>query len=710
MYLVLGVGGMVLLGSALVQLRGLGRALRPSDDPTPLLRGSTASAGVASIVGAALAIEVGGPGALPWMWLVTFLGMGLVWASTTAALRSRGHDRDGLLRASPIRAMQAGLAGAGAALSVAYALALALAAAGVGALLHGQQVSALFYDLAGAPKGAIAGALALLAAPLILSPQTRFGARIRHLSLRLLPLLLMVYVGIALATLVGDVEGTRAALDLALSAAFSDETLSSDALAGGASGGALAALTHAVLRTTMTGPGLGVAAFTPELAHARDVERSSARAMLAPLLGAGLVGSLTALTLLTHGGDRGAVAERELVFLEAHQSRALLPSERGQTVVLPEEENTPLEEGNLYAMVLRANPRGHKVGRLLEQDNIVVVPSWRITEATDTLILRDGDPTRRDNAGYDVIVPCTRELVDTRAGTFLKLAPKDPELNLRALMNSRNLEGPYVGLGDFHFVGAVERAISGHPRFGEHLALYQPESDEAPVDPSLRDILQMGYRGPYVDSDEEPLPPALVGAEGFLPEVGSVLHLRMEPPKRGLDLGFINRAKELETPAWDMLAAAKSVVLRRPEPGRRDPDRRPRAPRPPALQHRRLRLLLRGDADHDLPRGALHPAGAPRHHGRGPQRRPPAPALRRSPRLDPDRARGTPPPRPRGALRQRDDGTCSRGRRGERALARLEARARLRRGDRRMACGPRHLRAWRDRPGRLGRCRRREPR
>jgi len=565
-YLVLGVGALVLLGSLFVQLRGLGRALRPSDDPTPILRGSAAaSVGVASIVGAALAVELGGPGALPWMWLVTFLGMGLVWASTTAALRSRGHDDDGHLRASPIRAMQAGLAGAGAALGIAYALALALAAVAVGALLHGQQVGALFHELAGAPRATIAAALALVAAPLILSPGTRFGPRLRHLSLRLLPLLLMVYVGIALAALLGDASGTRAALELALSSAFSSDALSTDALAGGASGGALAALTHAVLRTTMTGPGLGIAAFAPELAHAQDIERSSARAMLGPLLGAGLVGTLTALTLLSLGANDKVVAERELVFLEAHQSRALLPSERGQTIVLPEEENTPLQEGNLYEMVLRSNPRGHKVGRLLEQDNLVVIPDWKIAAKTDTLILRDGDPKRRDNAGFDVIVPCTREVVDTRAGTFLKLTPKDPTINLRALMNARTLEGPYVALGDFHFVGAVERAISGHPRFGEHLALYEPEREGPPVDPSLRDILQLGYRGPYVDSDEEPLPPALVGAEGFLPEIGSILHLRLEPPERGLDLGFINRAKDLETPPWDMLAAAKSVVLRHPE-------------------------------------------------------------------------------------------------------------------------------------------------
>ncbi len=563
-YLVLGAGILVLLGSLGVQVRGLGRALR-SRDRTPLLLGTAApSLGLASIVGAALAVELGGPGALPWMWVVTFLGMGLCWASVTAAARSRGRERehDPQLQASPIRSMRAGLGGAGVALGIAYAIAIAIAAAAIGALLHGQQMGALFVGLAGAKAPVVAGLLALLAAPLILSPGTAAGPWLRRLSLRLLPILLLIYIAVTLALLIGDIEATRTALDTAISSAFSSE-----AAIGGASGGALAALTHAVLRTVMSGPGLGVAAFAPEIAETDDIEAAGARAMLGPLLGAGVLGSLTALALLTQGTTHEVVAEHEIVFLEAQQSRALLPSARGQTIVLPKAEDTPLKEGKLYEMVLRHNPRGHRVGKLLTEDNLVVLPNWQITEEADTIVLRDADPKRKSNAGYDLRIPCTREVVETRAGTFLKLKPKDPTTNLRMLINARGLEGPYVVLGDYHFVGAVERAISGHPQFGEHLALYQPELEvvQRPNNPPLRDILQLGFRGPYVDSDEEALPPALVGVEGFLPEIGSIVHLRIEPSKRGLDIGFINRAKELETPAWDFLAAASHVVLRHPE-------------------------------------------------------------------------------------------------------------------------------------------------
>jgi len=562
-YLVLGAGALVFLGSLAIQLRGLGRALRPSADGPVLWGTSAASLGLASIVGSALAIELGGPGALPWMWVATFLGMGLVWASVTAAGRTREQEQEPILQASPIRSMRAALGSAGAALAIIYALTISIAALAVGALLHGQQLGALFNSLAGTPPGITAGLLAVLAAPLILSAGTQLGDRLRLLSPRVLPLALLIYIAVALAVLIGDAPGTQAALTHALSSAT---MFTSDAAVGGVSGGALAALTHAVLRTTMTGPGLGLAAFAPEIAKAKDREGASARAMLGPLLGAGVIGSLTALTLLSHSATYGppgqVVTERELVFLEAHQSRALLPSERGQTIVLPDEADTPLEEGKLYAMVLRGNPRGHKVGQLLVEDNMVVVPEWKITAQTDTIVLRDNDPKRNENAGFDTVIPCTRGIAPTRAGNFVTLTPKDPSINLRALMNARGLGGPYVVLGDYHFTGTVERAVSGHPRFGEHLALYQPEGEAPTDDPSLREVLQLGFRGPYVDSDEEPLPPALVGVEGFLPEVGSVVHLRIEPPARGLDLGFINRAKELETPAWDSLAAAQSVVLR----------------------------------------------------------------------------------------------------------------------------------------------------
>ena len=134
----------------------------------------------------------------------------------------------------------------------------------------------------------------------------------------------------------------------------------------------------------------------------------------------------------------------------------------------------------------------------------------------------------------------TREVLETRTGPWLKLAPADPDVNLRALVNSRGLDGPFLPLDDFRFVGAVERAISGHPKFGEHLSLYEPERDDRPYDPTLREILELGFRGPYTGVDEEPLPPALVSAPDFLPEVGSLVHLRLEPPARGLDIGFID--------------------------------------------------------------------------------------------------------------------------------------------------------------------------
>ncbi|MEZ4385015.1 MAG: alanine:cation symporter family protein [Nannocystaceae bacterium] len=561
-YLVLGAGVLVLLGSLGIQLRGLARALRRRGDGVPVLRGSmAASAGLASVVGAALAIELGGPGALPWMWIVTFLGMGVVWAEVVLAARTRGHDRRGILRASPMRAMALGLGGAGIAIASLYGIAVAIAALGVGALLHGQQLGALFGALTGAEPAAIAALLALLAAPLVLSVGTRFGPKLRALCLSSLPILLAIYVVVALAALLGDAAATAAALDGALRAAFSG-----DAALGGAAGGALAALTHAVLRTTMTGPGLGVAALAPEVARAKDPEDAATRAMLGPALAAGLVGTLTALTLLSQGPRPDAtVAERQFVYLETHQSRALLPSERGQTIVLPEAGDTPLEKGKLYELVLRSDPRGHRVGKIFQDQNLIAVPAWEIAADVDAVILRDRDPERRTNAGYDMVIPCTREVIDTRAGPWLKLAPVDPTINLRTLMTSRDLDGPFLPLADFRFVGAVERAISGHPKFGEHLSLYEPDRDDRPFNPTLREILELGFRGPYTGVDEAPLPAALPGAPGFLPEIGAVVRLRLEPPARGLDIGFINRANELETPDWDFLAAAHTVLLRHPE-------------------------------------------------------------------------------------------------------------------------------------------------
>ena len=553
-YVVLGAGVIVTALTLAPQLRRLPAAL--GEGPPALTAAAlAASTGVASVAGAALAVTLGGPGALPWMWLAAFFGMGFAWLDTAAAARSRGHDARGALIASPMLALEAAIGGAvGKVLALLLAFSVALAALGLGALLQAQQLGALLHEVTGAGPAALA--LLLVVAVAALSAALA-RPRLRHHVLRAAAWALGIYCLLTVALLLRDPAAVAALLERAL-----DSALAPTAAVGGAAGGALGLLAHGVLRAATGGAtGLGALALSPEVAHARDPERAGARAMLAPLLSV-VVGTLSALALLAHGPSPTApIAERELVDLEPHHSRGLLPSERGQTFVLP--EGTPLEDGRRYPMVLRASPRGHKVGHLFRDDNIVALQALAVAAHADTVVLRDRDPRRAHNPGFDIVIPCEREVVDTPLGPFLKLKPRDPAINFRALMTARGLDGPYIVLDDFRFIGAVERAISGYPGIGEHLSLYQDEpGPDAPPDLSLRDALALGFRGPFFDDGEPALPRALPAAPAFAPEIGAIARLRFTAPERGLDLGFLNRVHELEVPAWDFLAAANTAIFR----------------------------------------------------------------------------------------------------------------------------------------------------
>lgn len=65
--------------------------------------------GVGNIAGVGTAIALGGPGAIFWMWISAFLGMGLKYSEIVLALTYREKDKDGLWRGGPSYVYKNGL-------------------------------------------------------------------------------------------------------------------------------------------------------------------------------------------------------------------------------------------------------------------------------------------------------------------------------------------------------------------------------------------------------------------------------------------------------------------------------------------------------------------------------------------------------------------------------------------------------------------------
>ena len=577
---VLGAGAILTLASGLAPLRGLAAGLRgwtkgSADDESrhgqiTLL---AAAAGMGGISGATLAVTIGGPGALPWMWIATLLGMGLMFAE--GALGSLRPGASGsvlhLSKAGPV----------GQLLAPVYALSILAVAILAGAMLQTHEAASILEQAMWVPPPSTAVGLALAAVIFLFSPVAR------KLLMAIIPAALVVLAVTAAFVVFADAMYLQMRIGDAFNAAFQ-----SDAAKGGTAGGVVAvALHHGVLRATLAGhAGLGTAG----LAGLRSTRpgHAGAVAMLVAPLTAGVLGTLAALVLLTGSGpesimpdqapaplteeelaaqtpadkfDPGfakAVASRHTVPLERAFADGLSPSQQvGQTIVVP--EFAEVEAGNHYGMVLRPHPRGHAMAKFDASRNAVIMPSWQISHEVDEIIFRAEDEERSKYAAWDIRIPVNRELGAPQPGAkeFLKLTPKDPDIDLEKLVRSLGLSKQvYVPLTDFHFIGRAARAVTGER--GVHLAVFEPSRTDRDFNPKLHEFYRNSYRGPYADDGAEAPPFAFVGEPEYQPPVGSVARLVLQSHPRGEPFIRVTRGGKLITPPWDFLLGVKKIVLR----------------------------------------------------------------------------------------------------------------------------------------------------
>ena len=69
----------------------------------------SATVGTGNIVGVAMAIYLGGPGAIFWMWITGFLGMMLKYSEVTLAQKYRRFNSDGTVSGGPMYYIEDGL-------------------------------------------------------------------------------------------------------------------------------------------------------------------------------------------------------------------------------------------------------------------------------------------------------------------------------------------------------------------------------------------------------------------------------------------------------------------------------------------------------------------------------------------------------------------------------------------------------------------------
>ncbi|HZF75579.1 MAG TPA: alanine/glycine:cation symporter family protein [Acetobacteraceae bacterium] len=222
--------------------------------------GLASRVGTGNIAGVAIALTLGGPGAIFWMWCVAVLGMATAFVEATLAQIFKVPQPDGSFRGGPAYYIRTGLGspGWGAVFAVLLIVTFGLAFNAVQA----NTIADVLQDAYGLSPLITAVALAALAAPVFLGG-VRAVARVAEW---LAPLMAAGYVLLALVIVVLHADRVPEVLMLILRSAFGLEPA-----VAGATGGMLAAMLNGVRRGLFSNEaGMGSApnaAATATVAH-----------------------------------------------------------------------------------------------------------------------------------------------------------------------------------------------------------------------------------------------------------------------------------------------------------------------------------------------------------------------------------------------------------------------------------------------------------
>ncbi len=253
-----------------------------------LMTALAATVGIGNIVGVATAITLGGPGAVFWMWMTGLVGMATKYSEAVLAVKYRQAGHHGY-KGGPMYYLTYGLNMPR--LGMAFAVFTALAAFGIGNMTQANAVAQILNTQMAIPTWVTGLVLLTLTALVILGGIKSIG---RFTSF-LVPVMILVYVSVALVILAMNLDKIGGAFGLIFGHAFSP------AAAGGGFAGATiaAAIRYGVARGVFSNEsGLGSAPIAAAAAKTNDPVRQALVSMTQTFIDTLVVCTMTALIIL----------------------------------------------------------------------------------------------------------------------------------------------------------------------------------------------------------------------------------------------------------------------------------------------------------------------------------------------------------------------------------------------------------------------------
>ncbi len=255
-----------------------------------------ATVGMGNISGVALAISMGGPGAIFWMWISALLGVCTKYFTCTLAVMYRGRDSNGELQGGPMYVIVEGLGKNWRPLAVFFSL---MGMIGVLPMFQVNQLTQIVRDVVLIPNGVMTGFGTDLVSGLVVSVLVGlviFGGikRIGKVTGRMVPLMVILYVISVLVIIFSQPERILPSFALIFRDAFTAQSVL---------GGSLGALViMGVRRAAFSNEaGIGTAPMAHGAAKTNEPVREGLVAMLGPVVDTIIVCTMTALALIMTG-------------------------------------------------------------------------------------------------------------------------------------------------------------------------------------------------------------------------------------------------------------------------------------------------------------------------------------------------------------------------------------------------------------------------
>ena len=277
--------------------------------------------GMGNVAGVAVAIGLGGPGAVFWMWLTAVVGVATKFFTATLAVMYRGNDSLGRLQGGPMYVIQEGLGPRWRPLAYLFALA---ALVGTTPIFQINQLVQILQDTLAEPMGWASDdshfifdlVTGLVLAAVVLVVILGRVQRVGRVTSVLVPTMVVAYLLVTFWVLGIHAEQVPDALALIVRDAFSGTSV-----AGGAVG---SVIIMGVRRGAFSNEaGIGTESMAHGAARTDEPVREGLVAMVGPVIDTLLVCTCTALTILVT--DAWRTGEEDGVIMTLNAFRTALP-------------------------------------------------------------------------------------------------------------------------------------------------------------------------------------------------------------------------------------------------------------------------------------------------------------------------------------------------------------------------------------------------